>query len=79
MEPHLTDPSTEDTHNIMDNSEVSTVLPFTSILEQHLNSGHPANGQFSWVPQTILNDPDLADTRHPFQQDCPPLLLELTT
>ena len=27
--------------------------------------------------QTILNDPDVVDTRWPFQQDCPPSLLEL--
>ena len=27
----------------------------------------------------IFNDPDLADTCRPFQQDCPPLLLGLTT
>ena len=26
--------------------------------------------------QTILNDPDLADTRQTFQQDCQPSLLE---
>ena len=32
----------------------------------HLNSGS------SSCTQTILNDPDLADTRRPFQQDCPP-------
>ena len=25
--------------------------------------------------QTILNNPDLADTHRPFQQDCPPLLV----
>ena len=29
--------------------------------------------------QTILKDPDLADTCRPFQQDCPSSLLQLTT
>ena len=29
--------------------------------------------------QSILNDPDLVDTRRPFQQDYQPSLLELTT
>ena len=38
-----------DTHDII--LKVPTVLPFTSILKQPLNSGHPAtryNRQFSW-------------------------------
>ena len=42
-------PSIADTHDITDNSEVPTVFPFTSILKQPLNSGHPATpykGQF---------------------------------
>ena len=41
-------PSTVDTHDI---TKVPTVLPFTSILKQPLNSGHPTtpyNKQFSW-------------------------------
>ena len=49
-------PSTVETHDI---TKVLTVLPFTSILKQHLNSGHPTtpyNGQLSWS-QWILNDP----------------------
>ena len=29
--------------------------------------------------QTIIHNPDLVDTRQPFQADCPPLLLQLTT
>ena len=48
VEPLLTD--TVDTHDITDNSEVPTVLPFPSTLKQPLNSGHPAtpyNGQVS--------------------------------
>ena len=32
-------PSSADTHDIMDNSERPTVLPFISILKQPLNSG----------------------------------------
>ena len=37
----------------------------------------PYNGQLRGpnCTQVILNDPDLADTRRPFQQDCPPSLL----
>ena len=43
-------------------------------------SRHPAtlyNGQFCDpnCTQTILNDPNLADTCQPFRQDCPPSLL----
>ena len=41
-----------------------------------------SNPKQGWVvPQTILSDPDLADTCRPFQfqQDCPPsLLLDIT-
>ena len=62
----------------MDNSE-SPDCPFTSILKQPLNSGHPAtlyNEQLlqSQLYASILKDPDLADTRRPFQQDCPPCI-----
>ena len=35
-------PSTADTHDVMDNSESPDCPSFTSILKQHLNSGHPA-------------------------------------
>ena len=41
-------PSTADTHDIMDNSESPDCHPFTLVLKQPLNSGHPAtpyNGQ----------------------------------
>ena len=58
--------------------KVLTVLSFTSILKQHLNSGHPATPYNSPnCTQTILNDPDLADTRLPFHQDCPPSQLDI--
>ena len=43
-------PSTADTHDITDNSEVPTILPFTSVLKQLLNTGYPTtpyNGQLS--------------------------------
>ena len=56
--------STVDTHNITDNSEVPTVLPFTSILKQPLNIGHPTtsyNGLLSsdvakvpWLPGQMV-------------------------
>ena len=85
MEPrfngHL---STADTHGIWAILKVQSVLTFTSILKQSLNSGHPAtlyNGWFSrsQLYATIHNNPDLVDTRQPFQQGCTSLLLELTT
>ena len=43
-------PSTADTHDITDNSGSPDCPPFTSILKQPMNSGHPAtlyNGQLS--------------------------------
>ena len=53
----------------------------TSILKQALNTRHPAtlyNDSFHSpnCVQTILNDPDLADTHWIFQHDCPPSMLE---
>ena len=51
MEPYLTNTPQQQTHTIKQTIlRVSTVLPFTPILKQPLNSGYPAtlyNGQFS--------------------------------
>ena len=71
-------PSTADTHDITDNSE-SLDYPSIhfNILKQPLNSGHPAtlyNRQFL-QSRLYANNPDLADTHRPFQQDCPLSLL----
>ena len=61
--------------------KVSTVIPFTLVLKQPLNHKHPAtpyNGVFA-VPivreQYFTTLILIADTRRPFQQDCPPSLL----
>ena len=61
VEPHLTDTPRQRTQWAI--LKVPTVLPFTSIPMQPLNSGHPAtlyNGQFSWpnYTQTLLNNPN---------------------
>ena len=73
-------PSKANTHDITDNSESPDCSPIHFILKQPLkadtsllritDSFHGPN-----CTRTILNDPDLADTRRPFQQDCPPSLL----
>ena len=54
--------------------KVTTLLTFTSILKQTLT----VNGDFlhSELYANNTNDPGLVDTRRPFQQDCPPSLLE---
>ena len=48
----------------------------------HVASGHFVLGETFFASSIIghclalaVNDPDLADTRRPFQQDCPPSLL----
>ena len=72
VEPHLTNTLSSRRHDIMNNSDCP------SILNQPLNSHHPAtlyNGQFSHF-QLYASNTDLVDTR---RQDCPLLLLELTT
>ena len=54
--------------------KVTTILTFTSILNQTLT----ANGEFlrSKLYANNTNDPGLVDPSRPFQQDCPPSLLE---
>ena len=58
-------PSTVDTHNIKDNSGSQTVLPFTLVFKQPLNSKHPAtryNRQFHiQIGCKQYYDPDLVD------------------
>ena len=59
------------------------VLPLTSILKQPWTVDTPPfNITDSYhgpnCAQIIFNDPDLIDAHQPFQQDCLPLLLELT-
>ena len=51
-------------------------IDFNTIEPRHPTT--PYNGQTNCV-QTIPNEPDFVDTHQPFQQDCPPSLLELTT
>ena len=59
---------------------IPSKIPLTYILKQPLNGKHPLLRITDSIcghncMQTILNDPNLADTRQPFQQDCPPSLL----
>jgi len=56
--------------------KVPTILMLTSILKQPLNSGHLNLTDSFRTPnctQTILNDPNLVDTRQLFQKDRKPL------
>lgn len=51
--------------NITDNSEVPTVLPFSSILKQPRIVDTPLLGLTDafTVPIAVIDDPNLADTR----------------
>ena len=79
----VTDPSTADTHAIMDNSDRFTI-DFSTLELNHwigetpllyiMDTFHTPN-----CMQTIHNDHNLVDTHWPFQQDYPPSLLELTS
>ena len=83
--PHLTDTSQQQTPTIWQTIPKSWLS--LDILQLLCNPGTADAPLFhikdsfrspNLCTQTVLNDPDLVDTHWPFQQDSPPLLLELT-
>ena len=74
VKPRLTDTPEKRTPMIEQTIlKAPTVLPFRivdTLLLCIMDSLRGPN-----CTQAILNDPDLADTRRPFQQDCPSSLL----